>query len=125
MSDPISARPRWLKAYYVLAAITAATIIATLYLALRVMSVYSDSVRADHDWDLRRARFDSLTSLAFRMNAPANELFYLNDPRQETAALTAAYRQFETLLHNVRIEYRQDLKGTSRSNLMAELDHID
>jgi signal transduction histidine kinase/CheY-like chemotaxis protein/HPt (histidine-containing phosphotransfer) domain-containing protein len=114
-----------LKLYYVLALVNAVTIVATLYLAVRVMSVYNDSVRTDHDWDVRREQFDSLTSLAFRVDIPGNEVLAENDPQKETTALDSAYRRFESALRGVRGEYGQDLRGADRSEMLSEINEID
>lgn len=57
--------------------------LTTLYLAVRVMAVYDDSVSTDHDWDVRRERFDSLASLAFTVEAPGNEVQYVGNPAAE------------------------------------------
>ncbi|HTE47864.1 MAG TPA: response regulator, partial [Gemmatimonadaceae bacterium] len=120
-----SARPYWLKWYFVLASLSGATVVATLYLAVRMMSVYEDSVRADHEWDVRRERFDSLTSLAFEVEAPGDELAFTEDPKKETAELGAAYQHFESLLRGIRLEYRDDLNGPARSTMVSEVDQID
>jgi signal transduction histidine kinase/DNA-binding response OmpR family regulator/HPt (histidine-containing phosphotransfer) domain-containing protein len=118
-------RPSWLKLYYILAVVNALTIVATLYLAVRVMSVYDDSLSADHDWDVRRERFDSLTSLAFTVEAPGNEIAYTGNAPAETAALDSAYRRFETTLQALRREYTDDLRGAARTKVVSELDDID
>jgi signal transduction histidine kinase/DNA-binding response OmpR family regulator len=109
----------------VLAVVNALTIVATLYLAVRVMSVYDDSLSADHDWDVRREQFDSLTSLAFIVEAPGNEIPYTGNAPAETAALDSAYRRFETMLQALRREYTQDLRGATRTKVVSELDDID
>ncbi len=118
-------RPRWLEFYYVLAVVVAAVIVATLYLAVRVMKVYEESLIVDSQWDARRERFDSLTAAAFSVEAPGNEIVAAANGRDETVALDTAYRHFEKMIDEIRSEYARDIADGHRDRVMADLNRVD
>jgi signal transduction histidine kinase/DNA-binding response OmpR family regulator len=124
-SSSNAAIPRWLRLYYVLAAVTAATILGTLYLTVRVMRTYDDAVAVDHDWDMRREHFDSLTTLAFEVDEPVLELIGATSPRREGKAIDSAYGRFEAMMDSIRGEVGRDVPRSVRGELSSELDSVD
>ena len=120
--DPRARSPRWLRTYYFLAALAAVTIGATLFMAIRVMSLYDDAVQVDHDWDVRRAEFDSLSALAFGVDQPVLRVIGETNPREETKAIDSAYGAFESAVTRIRAEYKA---GSVRPELREELDSVD
>jgi signal transduction histidine kinase/DNA-binding response OmpR family regulator len=117
-----SGTPRWLRTYYFLAVLTALTIAGTLFLAVRVMNLYDTAVDVDHDWDVRRAEFDSLSALAFGVDEPVLRVMGETNPRRETEAIDSAYRAFEAAMGHIRAEYRGRAK---RDELTGDLDSVD
>ena len=102
---------RWLTLYYVLAGLTALTLVTTLFMTVRVMKVYDDAVAIDHVWDVRRAEIDSLVALAFEVDQPVLRVVGETHPRFENRALDSAYRNFESAVTRIRSEYTTGTGG--------------
>jgi signal transduction histidine kinase/DNA-binding response OmpR family regulator len=118
-------RPRWLRLYYVLALINVATLAATLYLAVRVMGAYADSVRIGQQWDARRDRFAELSALAFDVEKPVNDAFASNDSERQTVAFDAATARLRTAAGALREEFRSIVKGPQSEPFQRALAEID
>jgi signal transduction histidine kinase/CheY-like chemotaxis protein/HPt (histidine-containing phosphotransfer) domain-containing protein len=120
--DARARSPRWLRTYYFLAALTALTVGGTLFMAVRVMNLYDSAVDVDHDWDVRRAEFDSLSAMAFQVDEPVLRVMGETNPRRETEAIDSAYRAFESAVARIRSEYRV---GPANVELRGDLDSVD
>jgi hypothetical protein len=64
--------------YYLLAIFDILTVSASLFLNHRIMSIYADSVAANHAWAARMADYAALGRLAANVDAPGNDV--VRDP---------------------------------------------
>jgi signal transduction histidine kinase/DNA-binding NarL/FixJ family response regulator len=102
------ARPRLHVLYLALVVLVLVTVITSVFLGIRILNLYSDSVRQNAKWGARASRYRDLAAAAGRVNAPGNELFGSRDLVRERARRDTAYAEYSAQLAAAREELRHD-----------------
>jgi signal transduction histidine kinase/CheY-like chemotaxis protein/HPt (histidine-containing phosphotransfer) domain-containing protein len=120
-------RPRLHVLYLALAALVLVTVGTSVYLGVRVLNVYTDSVRANAKWEARSARYRDLAALAGVADAPGNEIFESKNPRREQARLDTAVVRYQASMTAAREELKRDvsLDTEAYTKSTADLARVD
>ena len=97
-------RPRLQVVYVALAALVLVTVGTSVYLGVRLLNIYTDSVRTNATSEGRSARYRDLAALAGTADAPGNELFESKDLRREQARLDTAVARYRVGMTAAREE---------------------
>ena len=115
---PVKANPRWYWMYFFLAALDVVTVLVSLGLNHRLMTIYTESVAVNQEWAGRLSRYADLAALAGDVNAPGNDIFDSRDVKAESARLQAALQKFE----RARAAAGEELAGVRTSDAAPLLD---
>src|SRR5207245_2504141 len=80
-----SARPKWHRLYYVLAAFDVMTVVLSLSLSHEIRGIFARSVAINQSWGQRLAEYSELGELAQAVDAPGNDVFDTLDVERESA----------------------------------------
>ncbi len=117
-------RPHWQHIYFALAAFNLVTVCASLYLSYRLMAIYAESVRVNHQWSQRLGSYSDLGRLAAAVNAPGNEVFDSHDIAAESAKMESALARFNEKLRAVRTEINSDVPAAETKRLFEQMDRV-
>jgi signal transduction histidine kinase len=120
-----NASPRWHYLYYMLAAFDVATVLLTLYLSLRIMHIYTESVAVNQIWARRLDAYSHLGQLAIAVNAPGNDVFDTHNVTRELAKLHEALRSFATQIATQRQELVANLGETHASPILMYFTEVE
>ena len=121
---PPVGRPHWQHTYFALAAFNLVTVCASLYLSYRLMAIYAESVRVNHQWSQRLGSYSDLGQLAAAVNAPGNEVFDSRDIAAESAKMESALARFNEKLRAVRTEMNSDVPAAETKRLLEQMDRV-
>ena len=120
-------RPRLQVVYVALAALVLVTVGTSVYLGVRLLNIYTDSVRANSTSEGRSARYRHLAALAGTADAPGNELFESKDLRREQARLDTAVARYRVGMTAAREELGRNVLPDTEAytKLTADLTRVD
>ena len=104
-------RPKLHVLYLALAALVLITVGTSVYIGVRLLNTYTESVRVNAEWEDRSAKYRDLAALAGLVNAPGNELFESHNLHLEEARLDTAVANFEAGLDEASAELKKDVSG--------------
>ena len=116
--------PRWHLLYYALAAFDVLIVLASLYLSLQIMNIYSRSVEVNQEWAQRLEAYADLGRLAQAVNAPGNDVFDTQDTPTESAKMRAAQAAFHTRMADLRREVDQHLTPSVATTITRHFDAV-
>ena len=87
--------PKWHIIYFVLAAFNILTLVSSLALSHKIMSIYRRSVDTNQQWADRLGQYAELGQLAAAVNAPGNNVFDSHDVAAEMVQRDRALAAFE------------------------------
>ena len=123
-SVPAIKHPRWQHIYFGLAAFNLLTVCASLYLSHRLMVIYAESVRVNHEWSLRLGSFADLGQLAGAVIAPGNDVFDTHNIPAEFARMESALARFNEKMRAVRAEMNSGVPAPEAKRLLRQMDQV-
>jgi len=117
--------PKWHRIYYLLAIFDLLTIFFSVFLSRQLMTIYTDSLQADHEWAERLERFSDLRQLGSDMNAPGNQIFESGNILKEAGDLKKARQGFETVMREVKADLEAHVSPAERQGLLQDLKRIE
>ncbi len=123
--QPRSKRPRWYRAYFLLAAFDLVTISISLYLNHRITDIYTESVAVNQEWAQRLGHYSTLRQLAGEVNAPGNDVFDTRDVAGESTKVQERRQQFDQQLATLRTELQQNTSTDEATVLLKDLDAVN
>ena len=120
-------RPKLHVLYLALAALVLITVGTSVYLGVRLLNVYTESVRVNAEWEDRSARYRNLAALAGLVDAPGNEIFESHNPRREQARLDTALANYTAGMSAARAELKTDVSPDTEAyaKLTTDLARVD
>ncbi len=116
--------PRWYWLYFLLAALDVITVLVSLGLNHRLMTIYEESVSVNQEWASRLSRYADIAALAGEVNAPGNDVFDTRDVTRETARMNKALKAFNHELGSARDEIAGVWSAEAKS-LLGDFTEID
>jgi PAS domain S-box-containing protein len=101
--EPVKS-PRWHLIYYALAGFDLVTVAATLLLSFTILNIYVDSVDQNRVMATRASNLSDMSMVLITVNAPGNDVFEKQNPKQQRLLLDQYHKQFEILFEEIRLD---------------------
>ncbi len=115
-------RPAWVWLYFLLAALDVITVLVSLGLNHKLMTLYAESVAVNQVWAGRLAKYADLAVVAGEVNAPGNDVFDSRNVQSESARLQKALGVFDRDLALARDEIAKGQSAEAKPLVEAFAD---
>ncbi|HJP87383.1 MAG TPA: response regulator [Gemmatimonadaceae bacterium] len=121
------ASPKLHVLYGVLVGLVLLTVGSSVILSYRLLTLYTDSVDENQEWEDRSASYRGLARVAGAATTPGNEVFDSHRVALEQMRLDSAVRRFDRTMSQVRGELKRDVAPDSEAytKLNSDLSSIE
>jgi signal transduction histidine kinase len=118
-------KPRWPRVYLLLAAFDVFTVLFSLYVNYRIVTIFRASVRENHFWVVKTAALNAISAQAAAVNAPGNDVFETNDIDSEEKRMKEAFAGLQATLNALQVESRAQPGEFQRQGLEHDLEAVE